>query len=86
MTMKLVIVICGIGLCLGGTAVSVSAQFTSYPRSSHAILEGNPWRDLPAPPLLAPLAGQLRLTRVFHAAWLDPRSAVQTFQSRDLFP
>jgi hypothetical protein len=26
------------------TAVSVSAQFTSYPRSSHAILEGN-WQS-----------------------------------------
>ena len=36
--------------------------------------------------MFAPLGGPLRLTRVFHAAWLDPRSAVQTLQSRVLFP
>ena len=42
--------------------------------------------DLPAPPTLAPLAGPLRLAGVLHAAWLDPRAAVQTLQSRVLFP
>jgi hypothetical protein len=36
--------------------------------------------------MLAPRAGPLRLTRVVHAAWLDPRSALQTLQSRVLFP
>ena len=31
------------------------------------------------------LPRQLRLTGILHAAWLDPRSAVQTLQSRVLF-
>src|SRR6476646_9266314 len=55
-------------------------------RLDYPILDGDPWHDLPAPPAFGPLAGQLRLTRVLHAAWLDPRSTVQTFQSRVLFP
>src|SRR6478672_9654021 len=33
-----------------------------------------------------PLAGPLRQARVFHAAWLDPRPAIQTLQTRVLFP
>ena len=36
--------------------------------------------------MFAPLAGPLRQARVFHAAWLDPRPAIQTLQTRVLFP
>ena len=36
--------------------------------------------------MFALLAGQLRLARVLHAAWFDPRSPAQTLQSRALFP
>jgi hypothetical protein len=36
--------------------------------------------------MFALLAAQPRLVRVLHAAWPDLRSAVQTLQSRNLFP
>src|ERR1700693_2751641 len=36
--------------------------------------------------MFAVLAGPLRLARILHAAWFDPRSAIHTLQARVLFP
>ena len=46
----------------------------------------DPWNDLPAPSMFAPLAGQLRLTHVLHATRLDPWTAAQIFPPCVLFP
>ncbi len=66
--------------------VALEARAWRNLRLDHPVLDGDPWHDLATPPMLAPLAGQLRLTRVRHAAWLDPWAAVQTLQSCVLFP